>query len=298
MDELSNASLARYTTLKIGGEARRVFHPKSIEELVEKVSKLNGEPWYVIGGGSNLLVSSDGFDGTVIRTTEMIDIKQLGHGKLEAAAGARLPHLAKFAAQQGLSGLEFAVGIPGTVGGGVIMNAGAHGSCMANIVDTVTYFDSEAKKLITLSNEEMGFVYRKCSLDPLKHVVVSAVFNLPEGTAGDIIAKTKHNEEYRLRTQPIGFPNAGSTFKNPDPDRSAGLLLDKSGAKNMQEGKAAVSELHANFVVNLGGATSHDVANLVGRMQELVQEQFHVKMTPEWKTLGKFTDEELRAWKQ
>ncbi|MDX2104898.1 MAG: UDP-N-acetylmuramate dehydrogenase [Candidatus Melainabacteria bacterium] len=297
MEELANASLARYTTLKIGGAARRVFHPKTIDELVGLVTKLDGEPWYIIGGGSNLLVSSEGFDGTVIRTTDLTEIKQISESQLEAAAGARLPHLAKFAAKQGYSGLEFAVGIPGTVGGGVIMNAGAHGSCMANIVDTVTYFDSDQKKLVTLKNDEVGFVYRKCKLDPLKHVIVSAVFNLPHGEADAIVAKTKHNEEYRMRTQPIGFPNAGSTFKNPDPDRSAGLLLDKSGAKNMHIGKAAVSDLHANFVINIGGATSHDVANLVGRMQEMVEEQFHVRMMPEWKTLGKFTDEELRAWK-
>ncbi len=297
MDELANAPLARYTTLKIGGNARRVCHPKTIDELVQLVEQMNGEPWYIIGGGSNLLISSEGFDGSVIRTTDLTEIKQISESQLEAAAGARLPHLAKFAAQKGYSGLEFAVGIPGTVGGGVIMNAGAHGSCMANIVDTVTYFDSGEKKLVTLKNEEVEFVYRKCKLDPLKHVIVSAVFNLPHGEAEEIVAKTKHNEEYRMRTQPIGFPNAGSTFKNPDPDRSAGLLLDKSGAKNMHEGKAAVSELHANFVINMGGATSHDVANLVGRMQEMVQEQFHVRMLPEWKTLGKFTDEELRAWK-
>ncbi|MBX9670787.1 MAG: UDP-N-acetylmuramate dehydrogenase [Candidatus Obscuribacterales bacterium] len=299
MDEAVRAPLAKCTTLKIGGEADRLCHPHTVEELVETVDSLRqkGEPWFILGGGSNLLVSSQGFRGTVIRTTNLIEIKNPQPGVLEALAGARLPHLAKFAASIGLAGMEFAVGIPGTVGGGVIMNAGAHGSCMANILESATIFDSETGTLKELTKDDMQFQYRRCKLDPLKHVVVKARFRMEQGAAEEIEKRTKENEDYRWRTQPIGFPNAGSTFKNPEPQRTAGLLLDKAGAKELKEGGAAVSAMHANFVVNLGGATSNEVTTLLKRMQECVFKEFEVRLSPEWKTLGAFSEEELSIWR-
>lgn len=299
MDDAFNAPLAKHTTLKIGGNANRLCHPNTVEELVELVSDLNakGEPWFILGGGSNLLVSSEGFKGTVVRTTNLTEIKNLEPGIIEAAAGVRLPHIAKKAANLGLSGMEFAVGIPGTIGGGVIMNAGAHGSCMSNILLSAKVLDTTTGELKEIAAADLDFTYRRCKLDPLKHVVVSATFKMEQGAAEDIEKKTKENEDYRWRTQPIGFPNAGSTFKNPDPTKTAGFLLDKSGAKELKEGGAAVSSLHANFVVNLGGATSHDVTTLLKRMQENVQKEFDIHLQPEWKKLGKFTDSELEVWK-
>lgn len=298
MDEAINAPLARYTTLKIGGDATRLCQPQSIEELVELVQGLNarGEPWFILGGGSNLLISSQGFKGTVVRTTNLIDIKNPEPGVLEAAAGARLPHLAKFAAGIGLAGLEFAVGIPGTVGGGVIMNAGAHGSNMAAILENAQVLDTEKGELKTMTREELGFQYRRCALDPSKHVVVAARFRMNQEDSKEIERRTKENEDYRWRTQPIGFPNAGSTFKNPQPDKTAGFLLDQAGAKELKEGNAAVSAIHANFVINLGGATSNDVTSLLKRMQETVYNKFDLRLSPEWKTLGTFTDSEKEVW--
>jgi len=298
MQQQKGESLSRYTTLKIGGKAERFCQPNSVEELVELMSDLSrrGEPWYVIGGGSNLLVSSKGVEGTVIRTAQITKAVQLDEKLLEAGAGARLPHLARFAASLGLSGLEFAVGIPGTVGGGVIMNAGAHGSCMAEIIESVTVYDTVSGEVDTFSNDKLAFQYRKCILDPHIHVVLSARLKLSLDLPEKIEARTKANEEYRWRTQPIGWPNAGSTFKNPDPERGAGLLLDKAGAKKLSYGKAAVSDVHANFVINLGGATSHEVATLVKRMQDCVYNAFTIKLQPEWKILGEFTDSEREVW--
>lgn len=298
MDEAINAPLARYTTLKIGGDATRLCQPQSIEELVELVQGLNakGEPWFILGGGSNLLISSQGFKGTVVRTTNLVEIKNPEPGVLEAAAGARLPHLAKFAAGIGLAGLEFAVGIPGTVGGGVIMNAGAHGSNMAAILENAQILDTEKGELKTMTREELGFQYRRCALDPSKHVVVAARFRMNQEDSKEIERRTKENEDYRWRTQPIGFPNAGSTFKNPQPDKTAGFLLDQAGAKELKEGNAAVSAIHANFVINLGGATSNDVTSLLKRMQETVYNKFDLRLSPEWKTLGTFTDSEKEVW--
>lgn len=300
MEEALKAPLSKFSTMKIGGEADRLCQPQNVDELVNLVDHLQetGEPWSIVGGGSNLLISSRGVRGTVIRTAFLKDIKSIAAETLEAAAGTRLPHLAKHAAQMGLSGLEFAVGIPGTVGGAVIMNAGAHGSCIANVLESALVYDSQTGDVKTIPASELGFVYRNCDLDPSRHVVVSAKFKLTPGSSEEISAKTQANEDYRWKTQPIGWPNLGSTFKNPLPDKSAGFLLDQSGAKDLKIGNAAVSSLHANFVINLGGATSEDVTALLGEMKNSVFNTFEIEMTPEWKTMGDFSDEELVAWKK
>lgn len=298
MEESSHCSVARFTTMKVGGEARKLFHPSSCEELgalVERLKKQK-EPWFVLGGGSNMLVSSGGIDGSVIRMTQMIGIRNPEQCVLEADAGARLPHLAKFAAGLGLSGLEFSVGIPGTVGGAIVMNAGAHGSCFANVVESVTLLDGETGDIKTLANKDLAFAYRTSGVDPEKHIVICARLRLTQGEAADIQKVTEHNEQYRWRTQPLGWPNLGSTFKNPAADKPAGMLLDKSGAKELKEGNAAVSAVHANFVINLGGANSDEIVRLLERMQGVVQDNFGVHLRPEWKTLGKFTPDQLKVW--
>ena len=298
MEESTNIALARYTTLKVGGEARRLCHPTNVDELVELLDQLTskGEPWFVLGGGSNLLVSSSGFDGTVIRMTQMTNISNPEPGIIVADAGARLPHLAKHAASIGLAGLEFAVGIPGTVGGGAVMNAGAHGSCFANITESVTLYDTSTRKLHTLKSSDLDFQYRCSKVDPATQVVVSARFKMEPDNAENIKERTQHNEDYRWKTQPLGWPNAGSTFKNPSPERGAGFLLDQAGAKQLQEGQAAVSAIHANFVINLGGASSNEVTTLLKRMQDTVYKSFEVHLHPEWKRLGNFSDTERAIW--
>ncbi len=299
MDEQSNEPLARYTTLRIGGPAGHLYQPHTTEELTALVSRLqkSGEPWNIIGGGSNLLISSRGVKGNVIRTAQMTETKQLDKHIIEASAGVRLPHLARFAASLGLAGLEFSVGIPGTVGGAVVMNAGAHGGCMADIFESALVYDSAKNALVTMGKEELAFTYRRSKIDPHMQVVVSARLKLQEDLAANIETRIKANEDYRLKTQPIGFPNAGSTFVNPEPKRGAGMLLDQAGAKGMTCGQAQVSALHANFVINLGQATSQDATDLLKRMQELVQTKYSIHMHPEWKTLGEFTENELDPWK-
>lgn len=177
------------------------------------------------------------------------------------------------------------------------MNAGAHGSEMSRVIEDVTIYDTRQRRVETLKKDELGFVYRKCALDPSVHVVLSARLRLPTDEPDAIEARIKHNEEYRWRTQPLGFPNAGSTFKNPQPERGAGLLLDRAGAKNLTVGQAAVSAVHANFVINLGGASSEEVTQLMRKMQQRVNEAFDVHLQPEWKTLGAFSDVEKEVWK-
>lgn len=299
MEEQLQAPLARYTTLKIGGSANRLLQPNSVAELRDVMQSLSesSTPWFILGGGSNLLISSKGYEGTVVRTTQIKSVERLEDNLIEAGAGSRLPHLARHAAQWGLCGLEFAAGIPGTVGGGVIMNAGAHGSSMSEIVEEISVFDAKTQKVITLKKDELDFQYRRCALDPAVHTVLSAKLRLNSDNPDEIEKRIKHNEDYRLRTQPIGTPNAGSTFKNPEPTRSAGMLLDQSGAKELKEGQAAVSALHANFVVNLGGASSEEVTALLAKMQDKVFQKFGVRLHPEWKTLGEFSSDEMAVWK-
>ncbi len=298
MEAAANVPLWRYTTLKIGGEAEKFCQPTTVDDLVELTVALSakGAPWFILGGGSNLLVSSAGYKGTVIRTVELKSMSNPETLIVEAEAGARLPHLARYAASLGLSGLEFLVGVPGTVGGAVIMNAGAHGSCVANVLEEVTVYDSVKNAIVKIKNADLDFTYRRCALDSAKHVVLSARFRLIADVREVIEKNTKHNEEYRWQTQPLGWPNAGSTFKNPEPTRGAGLLLDQAGAKNLKEGQAAVSALHANFVINMGGATSAEVASLVGRMQDCVFKTFSVQLHPEWRTLGEFSEAEQKPW--
>ncbi len=218
-----------------------------------------------------------------------------------------MPHLARYAAEHGLAGLEFMVGIPGTVGGGIYMNAGAHGSSVSEVLESAVVFDTGKNELLTMSREEFGFQYRKSALQTDKHIVVSARFRLQPGKAEQIQARIDANEEYRWKTQPLSWPSAGSTFKNPQPastlpqspgggSPSAGYLLEKAGAKQLKVGNAAVSAVHANFVINMGGATSSDAVALLARMQECVHNAFGVVLKPEWKQLGIFSDQEGSLW--
>jgi UDP-N-acetylmuramate dehydrogenase len=298
MEQGKNVSLARFSTLKIGGEAQRFYAPENTKELVQLFGELRktNESWHVIGGGSNLLISSRGVEGTVVRLIGLNQISSPEANVIEAGSGVRLPHLARYAAEQELGGLEFLVGIPGTVGGGIYMNAGAHGSCIAEVLESATVYDTTSGELCTLSAEALKFSYRKSVLQEGSQIVVSARFKLPKAASEQIKEKMQHNEDYRWRTQPLGFPNAGSTFTNPDPEHSAGMLLDQAGAKQLREGNAAVSAVHANFVVNLGGASSGDVVGLLKRMQECVHDKFGIVLKPEWKYLGKFAGEELEVW--
>lgn len=298
MDEAHNSPLWRCSTMKVGGDADQLYHPRRWQDLVSLIERLKkeGQPWHVLGGGSNTLISSDGVEGAVIRMTMMTSLTNPEPDLLEADAGTRLPHLAKYAASLGLSGLEFAVGIPGTVGGAVVMNAGAHGSCMANVVESATVMNCETGTVETFTREQLKFEYRNSVIDPSKYIVLSARLKMKPDEAAKIQAKTHENEDYRWRTQPLGWPNLGSTFKNPEPTRSAGFLLDQSGAKDLKEGHAAVSAIHANFVINLGGAHTKDIVQLLHRMQATVEERYSIRLHPEWKTLGRFNVVEREIW--
>ena len=197
MERLHKASLARFSTLKIGGEADQLCVPETADELLVLIDELKGnsEPWYVLGGGSNILISSRGVPGTVIRVTQITQMINPEDNVVEAATGARLPHVARYAANLGLSGLEFAVGIPGTVGGAVTMNAGAHGSAVADVLESVTLFDTVTWNIVTWSATDLGFAYRKSNINPETQIVLSARFRLTGDAQDKIDNLMRANEE-------------------------------------------------------------------------------------------------------
>ncbi len=294
----SKIALAKFTSIKIGGIASQFYEPTNLDDFTQCLNNLKDRsiPFFVLGGGSNLLISSQGFEGLVIRTTKLTNITQIDDTRILADAGVRLPHLAKFAASLNLSGLEFSCGIPGTVGGGVIMNAGAHGSSMSNLVEYINIFDLKSHSVKKLTKNELAFEYRKCILDSQNEVVLNACLKLEPGIKEAILAKIKINEDYRWRTQPLSYPNAGSTFKNHSIDKQAGKLLDLAGVKNLTCGGASVSAIHANFVINIGQASSSDVLELLKKMQDSVWQKFNIKLHPEWKTLGTFENTIQDIW--
>lgn len=287
------------TTLKIGGVADRICFPTNINELVDLMDKVTSknEPWCLVGGGSNVLVSSQDIPGTVICTTGLNWIEQLGPDLITASSGVRLPRLSAYAAKLGLSGMEFLEGIPGTVGGAVIMNAGAHGSSISQILETATILNLKEGKVKTLTPKDIQFGYRYSSINPYENIVLSAKFRLIPDTEAAIRSRMKENNLKRQRTQPIKDPSAGCTFKNPiEINIPAGKILDSIGAKNWQIGYAQVSPMHANFIINLGNATSYDVCKLIYKMQDATFQKYNILLKPEIKPMGIFDKSSAIIW--
>ena len=299
MKTLEKTELAQFTTMQIGGVADKVCFPSTIEELVELLDKVisSNEPWSLVGGGSNILISSNDIPGTVICTTGLNSIEQLGPDLIVAGAGVRLPRLSAYASKLSLSGMEFYEGIPGTVGGAVVMNAGAHGSSTNQILETVTILNIKNWKLETLTPKDITFGYRLSSINPLEQIVLSAKFRLVSDTEAAIRSRMKSNNKARQSSQPIKDPSAGCTFKNPiEINMPAGKLLDSIGAKNWVIGDAQVSSVHANFIINLGNAKSHDVCKLITKMQDAAFEKYNILLKPEIKPLGIFDKSESIIW--
>jgi len=279
-------SMSRHTTWQIGGPADLLLIPNDwidIEKAL-KFANINKLPVTLIGGGSNLLVADQGIRGLVIKLAGGLKNVLVDGEKIIADAGVRLPYLAHQVANKGLSGLEFAAGIPGTLGGAILMNAGAHGGQMADIVQSIVAMDKEGR-LLHITNEQLGFAYRTSKLKKMDVIIIEAHLKLLCGDVGEIKKKMEENLQFRQEKQPWELPNAGSVFKNP-PGNSAGRLIDSVGAKGWQVGKAQVSEKHANFIVNLGGATSQDVLSLMTKIQRTVEKEHKVLLEPEILVVG------------
>lgn len=276
---LVNEPMKNHTTFHTGGVADYLVTPESIEEI-QKLMALDC-PKIVIGNGSNLLVKDGGIRGVVIQLTKFQQYS-IQDDAIEATAGMYLAKLSQIAMQAGLAGLEFACGIPGTLGGAIMMNAGAYGGEMSSVI-AESLFLEENGNLITVHDHEFG--YRKSIYQTRKGIILSAKLKLSHGNQEEI--KTKMDEYMLARNtkQPITMPSAGSTFKRPE-GFFAGKLIEEAGLKGYQIGGAAVSDLHAGFIVNQGNATSKDILDLIAHVQEIVWEKYQVKLEPEIKIIG------------
>lgn len=299
MKVIEKVDIGQFTTMKIGGIADRICFPTTIEELIDLMDKVLSKnvPWSLIGGGSNILVSSCDVPGTVIFTTALNWIEKIGTDLIVAGSGTKLPRLSAHAAKMNLSGMEFFEGIPGTVGGAVVMNAGAHSRSTSQILETVTILNLKKRKIETLAPKDIKFGYRFSSINPHEQIVLSAKFRMLSDTEEAIRSRMRENNLARRKTQPIKEPSAGCTFRNPlEINIPAGKLLDSIGAKSWTIGNAQVSDIHANFIINLGNATSQDVCKLITKMQDETYAKYNILLKPEIKPLGVFDKSEAIIW--
>ncbi|MDX2273426.1 MAG: UDP-N-acetylmuramate dehydrogenase [Cyanobacteriota bacterium] len=286
--------LAPLTTFRVGGLAEWYGEPRTLADLQQLLGWADeqGMPVTVLGAGSNLLISDSGLGGVVLNTRKLHGIRILGEGRLWAAAGEPLVKVVRLAAQQGWSGLEWGIGIPGSVGGAVVMNAGAHGWATADTLTEVTVLDDD-HHLRTLSVPELAFGYRYSLLQGRSWVVTGAYFQLhPTGDPTAIWAHTQANWEQRRRSQPYDLPSCGSVFRNPQ-SHTAGWLIEQAGLKGHQIGRAQVAERHANFILNLDQASAMDVHHLIRHIQEQVFRQWSLLLEPEVRILGDFAGHQL-----
>ena len=275
--------MAKHTSFRIGGPARRMAFPKTREQLVVLAGLLQeaGIEPLLLGNGTNLLVADEGLDTVVINTSAQLSrVEQTGECELTADAGVSLCQLALFAWKQGLAGLAFAHGIPGTLGGGVVMNAGAYGGELKDVIADVTALYPDGVR--TLTADEMGFSYRHSVFSSGEGIVLGAKLKLEPGDPNAIKAKMDELMARRKESQPLEFPSAGSTFKRP-PGHYAGPLIESCGLKGARIGGAEVSCKHAGFVVNAGGATCADVLALMEKVQKTVFDTYGVLLEPEVK---------------
>lgn len=273
--------LSKYSTFKIGGKARFAAFPEDEKELLAliHIAKENGLRYFVIGNASNILFESKGIDGLIIFTHKLCEIETDGE-KIRCGSGFSLISLAIHAAKNSLSGLEFAYGIPGTVGGAVYMNAGAYGGEISQILVSSKCLNPETGEVFTLSKEGHEFAYRKSIFQKNGCIILSSEFALSIGDKSKIEDLMRENMQKRHDKQPLSDYNAGSTFKRPE-GHFAGKLIEDAGLKGFSVGGAKVSEKHAGFVINTGSATSDDVIALINSIKETVLKKFGVMLEPE-----------------
>ena len=284
---IENEPLEKHTTFRIGGPARYFLKPDSAETLKEAIliCKEHNIDFYVIGNGSNLLVSDRGYDGVVIKIDENFRKIRCEEDKIYATAGATLAGIAQTALKNSLTGFEFAAGIPGTLGGALVMNAGAYGGEMKQVVESAKLLDSEGN-FVVLSNEELELGYRTSIIPKKGYIVLSAVIKLDYTENREAISvRMSELAAQRREKQPLEFPSAGSTFKRPE-GYFAGKLIMDAGLRGFSIGGAAVSEKHCGFVINKGGATADDVMRLIEHVRATVFDKFGVELEPEVKLLG------------
>ena len=282
-----NEPMKKHTTMKVGGPCDCMVEPSSIEEIqkVLEYVKENNIKYYIIGNGSNLLVKDEGVHALIIKIANKFSGFEVNGEYIKAYSGCSVPKLSQIAKENSLSGLEFACGIPGSVGGGIRMNAGAYGSEMVNVVEKVGFLD-ENGNLKEIDGKDAHFTYRHSMfVDNPQYVVVYAIYKLQKGNKDEISKIMEENMNSRKQKQPIEYPNFGSVFKRPE-GYFVGKLVDDCGLKGYKIGGAQVSTKHSGFMINTGDATCKDVLDLIEYVKEKVYEKFNVKLQEEVVILG------------
>ncbi len=278
--------MCKHTTFKVGGNATYFVTPESVEGVKRTVElcRESQTPYYIVGNGSNLLVSDEGFSGVILQIYGKMNHCEMSEGKIKAQAGALLTKVANQISKAGYTGMEFAVGIPGTVGGAVAMNAGAYGGEIKDVITSALVLKKDGE-LIRLSKDQLKLGYRSSVVIEQEYIVLEAEFELEKGEPEEIQAICDKNTKARVEKQPLEYPSAGSTFKRPE-GYFAGKLIMDAGLRGFTVGGAQVSEKHCGFVINKGDATAKDVVDLITQVQEKVQETFGVTLETEVKMIG------------
>ena len=281
-----NENMANHTTFKCGGNASLYIAPNSTDELVKVLEVLRNEdyPYMVIGNGSNLLVKDTGYDGAIVEVDKKISEIDVRGEEIIVEAGAKLSKVATIAMENDLAGFEFAHGIPGNMGGAVVMNAGAYGGEMKDVLKWVKVVDQNGE-IKTLENEELELGYRTSRVMKEKMIVLEACIKLELGVMGDIAEVMALLMSKRKASQPLEYPSAGSTFKRPE-GYFAGKLVQDAGMKGYRVGDAMVSDKHSGFVINCGNATATEVIQVIKDVQAKVKEDFGVDLEPEVRIIG------------
>ena len=280
--------MSKHTTFRVGGEAECLITIQSEEELGKLIPYLNQieQDYFILGNGSNLLVGDKGYRGIVLKFGEQMDQIRGEGTRITAKAGALLAQAAAVAKENSLTGLEFAAGIPGSIGGGVVMNAGAYDGEMKMVVESVRGMDSEGQ-ILTLDNDTMEFGYRTSAIKYRPIVVLEVALQLSQGEKSQIAGRMEELAQLRKSKQPLEYPSAGSTFKRPEGYYAGKLIMD-AGMRGYRIGGAQVSDKHCGFVINTGKATAADIREVIEEVQERVKERFHVSLEPEVVFLGDF----------
>lgn len=283
---LEMENLNKYTSFHIGGPAKALVFPRDEKSLIEiiKICKSENLKYIVLGNCTNVLVSDKGYDGVVIMLKNVLDNIDINEDTIEVGAGATLRSVANTALSYSLTGFEFAHGIPGSVGGGVIMNAGAYDGELKDIVESVRVLDDNLN-IIELSNEDMNFSYRTSVAQENNYIVLSAKFKLAKADSIKIKEKMDDLWNRRVTKQPLEWPSAGSTFRRPK-GYFAGKLIDDSGLRGFTHGNASISDKHCGFVINKGGATAREVRETIETVQKIVKDNYGVELKREVKYIG------------
>lgn len=289
---------ANFTTYRIGGPLEEAYQPATEAEMIEILQRVHreGKKLTVLGWGGNSLISSQGISGVTIITRKLDWVEAVSPTRFRFGAGVHLAKSASAALKAGLTGGEFMIGIPGTIGGAVRMNAGALNQETAEVTRSVSLFNLESGAVETWLPEQLKFSYRKSAIDPARHVVLSAEMEFKPGNRDEIAALMDSSVNFRKTHHPKE-PNGGSVFKNPSKEQPMGRLMEELGAKGQwREGGAMVSPLHGNFIINVNQATSLDVLRLMLRMKQAVKERYGLDAHPENLFLGDATPEERDIW--